>query len=663
MNKVCSSPTAITTLSSDSNGAKRDFLLTSVRSFVVFILWAIININSLLDPLKTFYGYYMSMDSSNQYAVWQLTETNNFNNESSRVCSASGPFLDCFFELPVYGTGSLAGSVCRSYYPIDKRPLQHVGNFFGNCTLPNGHQIYIPDGNTYATTQWSVQTTSYDGRCLDHLGEGLSFTCDSYTTINGRVINYRVSHTESYKWCKEFGGYYILNLLTNVQEVLIANVSNPNSPSFTSIELKDTPPVLSLDRFIGCPAKLYIGGAATHITTSAWYGDTIVPWTAQTTRTANSNSISKNGSLYFVSTSHYTEGGMTQIRLGYKDAFRLTLLFTITFYRISSIYYPMWLAYLRTHESFMQCLLHRHMGLVLHKRERRNLLILFLLALEAVTSTEDIVMNCQQVVYAGNSFITLVLKYMSITRIIWPCAFLLLLFTRTIEITIGPEYAFAMSEDLFLLGAPVVWGYIPLKVTNQGMKLFEGYRWTGKYINHYTNSIYNAYTNQLSCFSLYLQLFGLFTCISPITTIFIDWMWQTYTQHPSIVVYVLSSRQRSYVKLPNKNELQMSIEYVLANSTEGFVPNIASQITRTTLPHTQLCESINLAAEGFICLVYGPINVLGMINWGIAHPIANKLGHVAVINGKLVSFDCDVTINVLASITSKPAYIGLIDIK
>ncbi|OQR94809.1 hypothetical protein THRCLA_08081 [Thraustotheca clavata] len=642
---------------------EKKYTHSNALTFVVFVAWALININSFLDPVKTLYGYYMYMDSYNQYVVWQLTVSNNFNNQTSRVCNDTGPFLDCYYELPVYGTGSLAGSICRSYYPIDKGPFQHVGNFFGNCTFPNGQRIYIPDEQTYATTQWSVQTSSQDKACLNYLGEGVSFTCDSFTTMNGRVINHRISQTESNKWCKEFGGYYILNRMTNIQEVLIVNISNPSHPTFTSIALDYIPPVLSLEPLIGCGANLHIGGTATHITTSAWYGDTTAPWTARTTRTADTNTITKNESLYYVSTSHYSEGDLTQIRLEYKDAFRLILLCTITYYRFSSIYYPMWLSYLRARHPFIKWISRRHMGLVLHKRERRNLLILFLLSLEAIASTEDIVMYCQQVIYAGNSMFIMALKYMSITRIIWPCAFLLLLFSRITEWSAGPEYSFAMSEDLFLLGAPVVWGYIPMKVTNQGMELFQGYRWTGNYIRHYTNSIYNVYTKQLSCLTLYIQLFGLFTIISLITTLFIDTMWRSYTHHSSIMVYVLNPRRQSHAKrIADLAKVQTTLEYVLVHATEGIVPDIASQITRAKLPRTHYCESMNLAAEGLVCLVYGPIHVAGIINWGVAHPIENDLGHIAVIDGNSVSFRANVSINTLAQITSKPAYLGIPDL-
>ncbi|EQC36740.1 hypothetical protein SDRG_06176 [Saprolegnia diclina VS20] len=125
-------------------------------AIAAFIAWLAITVNSLLDPIKTLYGYYIYMDSYNQYVVWQLTIENTFNNISSKICSPNGPFLDCYFELPVYGTGSLAGATCRSYYPIDKAPTQHVGNFFGNCTLPSGERIDIPDGVRFVSTQWSA---------------------------------------------------------------------------------------------------------------------------------------------------------------------------------------------------------------------------------------------------------------------------------------------------------------------------------------------------------------------------------------------------------------------------------------------------------------------------------------------------------------------------
>ncbi|KDO18492.1 hypothetical protein SPRG_21696 [Saprolegnia parasitica CBS 223.65] len=179
-------------------GSTNDDRLNPV-AIAVFALWVLVTVNSLVDPLKTIYGYFVYLDSNNQNAVWQLTVANHFNNVTSRVCPLSGPFLDCYFELPVYGTGSLAGATCRSYYPTDKGPTQHIGNFFGNCTFPNGQRVDMPDGRTTVTTQWTVQTSSLDRKCLTLLGEGDSFPCDEYITTNGRIINYRVSQTETKK--------------------------------------------------------------------------------------------------------------------------------------------------------------------------------------------------------------------------------------------------------------------------------------------------------------------------------------------------------------------------------------------------------------------------------------------------------------------------------
>ncbi|KDO24651.1 hypothetical protein SPRG_10184 [Saprolegnia parasitica CBS 223.65] len=628
-----------------------------------FLAWLGITVNSLLDPIKTLYGYYIYMDSYNQYVVWQLEVTNTFNNVSSRVCSLNGPFLDCYFELPVYGTGSLSGATCRSYYPIDKAPTQHIGNFFGNCTLPSGERIEIPDPARFASTQWSVQTSSLDRTCLEMLGEGDSFACDTITTANGRVINHRVSQTETTKWCKEFGGYYILNRTSGIQEVLVANTSGPFA--FTSIALTYLPPVLSLEPLLKCAIDLHVGGTATHITTSAWYGDTTAPWTARTTRTADANDVtSTTDGKVLVTTKHYSEGDLTQIRLGYKDAYRLTLLAVITYYRVTSIYYPIALVYWRQRTPLFRWLRQRHMGLVLHKRERHNLFVLLLLSAEAVASTEDVVMYCQQVIYSGPSLFLLALKYMSITRIIWPCACLLLLTSRLLQILFGRQHAFAMTEDLFFLGAPVVWLYIPVQVTSQGMSLFQGYRWTGAIVHHYTNSISNVYAKQLSCLTLYMQLFGYFTILSPFTTIFIDAVWRKVTNSSSIFVFVLSPlKHRLSRRVLDITATESRVHTILMLSTRRTPREIALQMTRAKLPPSRLCESLNLAAEGFVCLVYGKVHAMGITEWGVSSPIVNELGHVAVIDqGNRVAFDAAVSIESLARITSRPACLGIPDI-
>ncbi|EQC36741.1 hypothetical protein SDRG_06177 [Saprolegnia diclina VS20] len=410
---------------------------------------------------------------------------------------------------------------------------------------------------------------------------------------------------------------------------------------------------------------MHVGGTATHITTSAWYGDTTAPWTARTTRTADANVVTeKSDGAVHVTTRHYSEGDLTQIRLGYKDAFRLSLLAVITYYRVTSIYYPIALVYWRQRQPLFRWLRQRHTGLVLHKRERHNLFILLLLSAEAVASTEDVVMYCQQVIYSGPSLFLLALKYMSITRIIWPCAFLLLLASRAIQILFGRQYAFAMTEDLFFLGAPVVWLYIPVQVTSQGMSLFQGYRWTGAIVHHYANSVLNVYAKQLTSLTLYLQLFGYFTILSPFTTILIDTVWRKATNSSSIFVFVLSPLKHGLSKrVLDIATAEPRVHTILMLSTRRTPQDIALQMTRAKLPPRRLCESLNLAAEGFVCLIYGNIHVMGMTEWGISSPIVNELGHVAVIgSGNRVAFDAAVSIESLARITSRPACLGIPDV-
>ncbi|EQC36754.1 hypothetical protein SDRG_06189 [Saprolegnia diclina VS20] len=624
------------------------------------VIWITLSANSLLDPIKTLYGYYLYTESNHRESVWALVVTNTFNNISSKVCSPNGPFLDCYFELPVYGTGSLAGATCRSYYPIDKSDTQHIGSFFGNCTLPSGERIDMPS-DLFATTQWSLQTASTDRSCLATLGEGDAFPCDSYTTGSGRVINYRVSKTATTKWCKEFGGYFLLNHHTGIQEVLVANVSNASTPVFSSLRLDYATPVFSLEDLLGCAGDLYVGATAGHTTTTAWYGDTVGAWTARTSSAAKSMVMTRNvDGTYIYSALSWFEGAVTQIGPIYRDLFRCSLLLLVTVYRISSIYYPIWLVYKRQGRTFWAWAAARHMGLVLHKRERRSLPILTILSLEALLSTDDIVSNCQHAIYTvPSSYFSIVLTYMSITRIIWPCAFFLLLFSRLIEWTIGPHFAFALSEDLFLLGAPVVWIYLPAYVTTQGMKLFHGYRWNGVIVRHYVSSIRNVYSNQVNNLALYTQLFGYFTAISSATTIGVGCLWQAVTHTSSIMSYLLSPHRSAWRHTPRECK---TIEDVLIASSERLPPEIAYQITKAKWPQTQQCEAMNLASEGLVSLVYGPWHVVGFTEWGFVFPLTNAKGHAAVIDGCTVQFRPDVTHETLASLTATPARLGIPDL-
>ncbi|OQR87552.1 hypothetical protein ACHHYP_08544 [Achlya hypogyna] len=640
--------------------APRCSFLHAVR----FLLWSILSLNSLLDPVKTLYGYCVSADSTFRAFSPQLTVTNTFSNRSSRVCPPAGPFRNCYFELPVFGTGSLAGATCRSYYPLDKGDTQHVGNFFGNCTLPGGDVIHVPNPSRYASTQWSVQTSSVDRSCLAILGEGDSFSCDAHKTVTGRIINYRTSQTETTKWCKEFGGFYILDYSTGIQEVLVANLSDPRAPTFASIALELTKPLFNLHSLIGCQADMRIGGIASQVTTSAWYGDTTGPWMAQTTRTADSNEISVAGDYFRVSTLHYSDGAETMIRTVYKDLFRLAILSVVVYYRVSSIYYPILLAYRRQHHPLVSWLWGRHLGLVLHKRERHNMVLLFLLATEAIASAEDIVVYCQHAVYTdATSYTTFLLNYMSIMRIMWPCAFVLVCTSRFLGVVVGANYRFAVSENLFFFGTPVVWIYVPVYVTARGMSLFQGYRWTGAIVHHYTNSIFYVYTNQVNCFNLYVQLFGIFTLVFCCAVVLMSVLWRVRCQGniTSISAFLLAPRL-------NNNRVQAaststsSLEAVLHASTYQHMPHIARQITRAKLPRTQQCEAINLAADGLVCLVYGPYLVLAFTEWGLTFPVTSAGGSVAIIEGHSVALNPSVTVADLAQITATPTVLGITDI-
>ncbi|EQC33354.1 hypothetical protein SDRG_09330 [Saprolegnia diclina VS20] len=454
--------------------------------YTTLAVWVFLSLNSFLDPFKTLYGYYVTTDSHEHASVWAIHVANAFNNMSSTVCDQRGPFLNCYFELPVFGVGTLAGAVCRSFYPVDKGDAQHIA--------------------------------------------------------------------------------------------------------------------------------------------FAWH-----------------------------------DGGITQIRSFSKDLLRCCLLFIVAYFRVTSIYYPIWLVFKRQGQPFWTWAGGRHMGLVLHKRERRCLVVLFLLSFEALLSTEDIVMFCQHAVYTvPTSYTTIILTYMSITRIIWPSAFLLLALSRLLEWLLGPKYAFALSEDLFLLGAPVVWFYLPSYVTTQGMKLFQGYRWTGVVVHHYANTIHNAYSHQKDSWTLYMELFGYFTLLSSTFTIVLGFVWQSVTHMTSILAFLLSHQR--YRREHALKDTTGTLENVLHGAADGLSPEIAYQVTKAKWPRSHRCEGMNLASEGLLCLVYGSTQVLATIEWGFVGPVFNPQGHAAVIEGNSVSFRPNVTRDTLSSITSTPTRVGIPDL-
>ncbi|KAJ0412628.1 hypothetical protein ATCC90586_006995 [Pythium insidiosum] len=651
-------------------------LLWRVLEFTGFLLWIFTTLNAVLDPAKTVYGYFIYSDSDNQEVVWTLTVWNQFDNSSAaRRCEYpedSEAFLGCYFELPVYGTGSLAGARCRSFYPTDKGAFQHIGNFFGNCTLADGTELHLPS-ERFATTQWSVQTASRDKPCLERLGEGEIFPCDAHTTMNGRVLNHRASRTEATKWCREFGGFYVNDLQLDRQQVLLANASlGAEHLAFTSVALDVDRPVFNLYDVLGCSAEVHIGGAATHISTRAFYGLTTAPWTARTTRTARRSAVERqDNGLYRVETLHHSEGDLTQIRTWFKDLLRLALLGFIVFYRVSSIYYPMFLVYTRQHEPFVAFTIRRSLGIVLHKRERRSLLMLLLLSLETLMSGEDIIMFCQQIIYTSRtSYVRQVLKYMSIARIVWPAAFVIAALTRLLRVVLPRRFTIALAEDLFLIACPIVWVYIPSYVTKKGMQLFQGYKWGGAVVRHYANSIQNVYVGQMDHLHLYFELFGYFTAIAVAGGFVIGALVQYASHGASLLVWLYSGGHRqprdtgTVARLKTDGAIS-SLERVLVDSTLGISQVEARQITRAKIKRhgIVLCEGLNVAADGFLCLVYGPYQVLGWCCWGYASPVRNRDGHVARISDCAVEFDAQVTVETLAAAAPKPAWLGLPDLR
>ncbi|GLD99297.1 hypothetical protein PINS_up008015 [Pythium insidiosum] len=658
--------------------------LRRVVECVGLVLWVFTTLNAVLDPAKTIYGYYVFSDSDNQEVVWTLTVVNEFDNRSAAARPCEYPedrngFLGCYFELPVFGTGSLAGARCRSFYPTDKGALQHIGNFFGNCTLADGSTLHLPS-ERFATTQWSVQTSSTDKPCLERLGEGAIFPCDAHTTMNGRVLNHRVSRTEAAKWCREFGGFYVNDLELGRQQVLLANASlGAADLAFTSVALDVDRPVFNLYDLLGCSAEVHIGGAATHISTRAFYGLTTAPWTARTTRTARRSVVTRvdggdageDGSRYRVETLHHSEGDLTQIRSWFKDLLRLSLLTLIVFYRVTSIYYPMFLVYARQPEPFVAFTVRRSLGIILHKRERRTLLLLLLLSLETLLSGEDIIMFCQQIIYTSRtSYVRLVLKYMSIARIVWPAALVIAAVSRVLRVVLPQRFTIVLAEDLFLIACPIVWVYIPAYVTKKGMQLFQGYKWGGAVVRHYANSIQNVYVGQMDHLELYFELFGYFTAIAVAGGWLLGALVQYASHGASLLVWVYSGGYRqprdtgTVAKLKTDGALS-SLERVLVDSTLGISEVEARQITRAKIKQhgVVLCEGLNVAADGFLCLVYGPYQVLGWCCWGAVMPVRNRLGHVARISDCAVAYDEAVTLETLATAAASPARLGLPDLR
>ncbi|OQS04822.1 hypothetical protein THRCLA_20787 [Thraustotheca clavata] len=103
-----------------------------------------------------------------------------------------------------------------------------------------------------------------------------------------------------------------------------------------------------------------------------------------------------------------------------------------------------------------------------------------------------------------------------------------------------------------------------------------------------------------------------------------------------------------------------TIENVLKQLTERF--QLVFQIVKAKLPKTKLCEAINLASEGFVCLVYGEYQVLGTTEWRLVFLVVHENGHVAVISGFEVCYQPSISIETLARAASYPKVLGVPDL-
>ncbi|KAJ0407289.1 hypothetical protein ATCC90586_003147 [Pythium insidiosum] len=639
-------------------------------------LWLASSGSAALEPFAIALSYAIAAgcDSLQPLAVWPITATEHFNNASTRACARpddSTDLRDCFFELPVGGPGAwgLANATCRSYFPVDRRDRQRIGAFFGNCSLANGTTLSLPS-DRFATTRWSVQASSRDKRCLDRIGEGPVFPCDAYATGDGRVLNFRESRTESAKWCREFGGLFVNDLLLDMQQVLVAQTSAP-PPSFISLPLETHRPVFSLIDVIGCPADMHIGGVSTRIATRALYGATTVPWTAHTTRSARSNAVSQanDSGMFRVTTQHAAEGDLMQIRSWYKDLLRLALLVTVVLFRVTSVYWPMYLAQERRPRPLAT-------GFAVHKRERRSLVVLTLLSIETIASGEDIAMFCFQIAESKTSWVSLALRYLSITRVVWPVAWLLLLLHRVSRGRVKT----ALVDDLVLFLCPVVWLYLPASVTADGLELFQGSRWTGALVRHDVNSIRSR---PVSHVEFYIAVFGRFTGVAAVVLLTLGMLASSHrlvkrsilrgskAMSPRTSVAVMApSTDTDALKMVKQKSVKavagMTLDDVLRQSSLGLARDEIREITRLKTRRSSagepLTDALSLAAEGFVALVYGPHEVLGVSHWGRPVPVRDARGRVARISGVRVELDDALTLESLVATAARPACIGVPDL-
>ncbi|OQR94802.1 hypothetical protein THRCLA_08083 [Thraustotheca clavata] len=150
-------------------------------------------------------------------------------------------------------------------------------------------------------------------------------------------------------------------------------------------------------------------------------------------------------------------------------------------------------------------------------------------------------------------------------------------------------------------------GYIPIYVTKRGMSNFQGFRWTGKYIYHFVNSIKN--------------LFGVYTIVCPLLTIIFSAIWRTTTHTSGIISYILSSpfpasgvvvntttnlqRRIAWSQLNEADTTTSTLFEVLQQYTFRIVPDVAKQITRSKVS----------GLHGLVGLTYGKYHVVGFMEW------------------------------------------------
>ncbi|GLE04184.1 hypothetical protein PINS_up013095 [Pythium insidiosum] len=169
-----------------------------------------------------------------------------------------------------------------------------------------------------------------------------------------------------------------------------------------------------------------------------------------------------------VTTRLEVRGDALIIRAWAKDLVRLALLGAVVVFRVSGVYWPLWLALERQPRSTRMA---DAVGVVLHTRERRSLVVLALLSLETLASGEDIAAFCVQLARSEMTWPVRALKLLSIARVVWPVAWLLRLLVHAQRWLSRDRVRTAAVDDLVLLACPLVWLLLPALVARRGLEL------------------------------------------------------------------------------------------------------------------------------------------------------------------------------------------------